>query len=67
MLLPILLPVAGISGTPLPRALPAHLAVFRVGADLLLVILGATLLLAFRRAADVLAGLELSASCARRG
>jgi hypothetical protein len=59
MVLPILLPVTGIMGAPFARALPAHLAVFRVGADLLFVIFGATPLLTFRRAADLLAGLEL--------
>jgi hypothetical protein len=59
MLLPILLPIARISGTPFVRALPAHLAVFRVGADLLFVILRTTPLLTFHRPADLLAGLEL--------
>jgi len=41
-------PVIGVAGAPFLRAVPAYLVVFRVGIDLLAVILGATAALAGR-------------------
>ncbi len=55
----ILFPITGIAGAPLARAVPADLAVYGVCGDLLSVVVGAPSSLAIRRAAYLLAGLEL--------
>ena len=53
------LPVAGIAGAPLARAIPTYLAIYRVGGELRFVVIGAPSSLAIGRAAYLLAGLEL--------
>jgi hypothetical protein len=52
VLLPVLPPVIRIAGPPLSQTVQADLAVFRVGGDLLAVIVGAALALAIGLAAD---------------
>ena len=59
VLLAVLLPVTGMAGAPLPRTVAAHLAIFRIGGDLLSVVVGAALSLTLGSAADCLAWLEL--------
>ena len=58
-LLAVLFPVTGMAGAPFTRTVAAHLAVFRIGSDLLSVVVGAALSLALGSAADGLAGLKL--------
>ena len=62
MLLPVLLPVAGIRGAPLARAVLANLAVFRIGGDLLFVVFRAPLPLAIDLATNRLPRLKLGPS-----
>src|SRR5580700_6619430 len=59
MLSAITLPVVRVVGPPLAEAVAANLAILRIGYDLLPVILGAPLPLAYRLAADRLTGLKL--------
>ena len=59
MILPVLLPVTGMAGAPLLTAVPAHLAIFRIGGDLLPVVVGAALSLTLASTADGLAWLKL--------
>ena len=59
VLLSVSFPVIGIAGAPLARAVPAHLAVFGIGGDLLPVVVGAPTPLATRFAANRLARLKL--------
>src|SRR5205823_4791290 len=59
VLLAVLFPITGMAGAPFTRTIPAHLAVLRIGGDLLSVVIGAALSLASGSAADRLAGLEL--------
>lgn len=59
MLSAITLPVVRVVGPPLAEAVAANLAVLRIRYDLLPVVLGAPLPLAYRLAADRLTGLKL--------
>ena len=61
-LLPVLLPVAGIRGAPLARTVLANLAVFRIGGNLLFVIILAPLPLAIGLATNRLPRLKLRGS-----
>jgi hypothetical protein len=58
-LLAVLFPVTGMAAAPFTRTVAAHLAVFRIGGDLLPVVVGAAFSLAPGSAADRLARLEL--------
>jgi hypothetical protein len=58
-LLAVLFPVTGMACAPFTRTVPAHFAVFRIGGDLLSVVIGAALSLAPGFAADCLSRLEL--------
>jgi hypothetical protein len=57
--LPVLLPIAGMTGPPFSGTVPADVAVFGIGRELLSVILGAAPTLAIGCAADCLTALEL--------
>ena len=57
--LPILLPVVGIAGTPLPGTVAADVAVFGIGGEFRAVIIGATATLAVGFTTNGLAALEL--------
>jgi hypothetical protein len=59
VILPVTSPVIGIASAPLAWTVPAHLAIFGIGSDLVPVIIGAALSLALISATDCLAGLEL--------
>jgi len=59
IVLPILLPVIGITGAPFSGTVPAALSVFGIGGDFGAVIVGAPTALAVASAADCLARLEL--------
>jgi hypothetical protein len=59
VLLPILLPVVGISGAPFSGAVKADLAVFGIGGEFGAVIVGAATALAAGLAANGLAALKL--------
>ena len=58
-LLAVLFPVTGMAGTPFTRTVAAHLAIFRIGRNLVSVVIGAALSLAPGFAANCLARLEL--------
>jgi len=59
MIFAVLLPVTGMAGAPFATAVPAHLAIFRIGGDLLPVVVGAASSLTLSPTADGLAWLEL--------
>jgi hypothetical protein len=59
ILLPILLPVPWVEGTPFPRTVAAAFTVFGIGGEFAPVIVSAPFSLALRFAADGLTGLEL--------